>query len=254
MLRRQLVLFYAMIACAAFAASFLYLIGFVNEVAVPKWIDSGVPRPLGQALLLDTALLLLFPLQHSGMARAGFKRAWTRIVPAPVERSTYVLLSSLTLALICWQWAPINDLVWHVNEPLWRTLIDGVSYAGWLLVLVSSLSINGNDLTGLSQAMAYFQGREYAAPGFTTPWLYRLVRHPIYFGLLIAFWFTPTMTLGHFLFALVMTIYISVGARFEERDLVSRFGDSYLAYQAEVGRILPGLGKRRRPSAPTSPQ
>lgn len=220
-------------------ATFLYMIGFVANLMVPKSVDSGKQEPTSRALLINVLLVALFALQHSGMARAGFKKWWTKVVPPPAERSAYVLNASLLLALLFWQWRPIPAVVWNVQSPAWWLVLQVLFCCGWLIVLVSSFLIDHFELTGLRQVQAYLAGNEYSAPEFKTPWLYRCVRHPLYMGLLIAIWSAPTMTLGHVEFAMAITAYIFLGILFEERDLVRSHGDAYRRYRQEVPMILP---------------
>src|SRR5690606_31725318 len=225
---RVFVLLYAAACYAVFLASFLYAIGFVAGFGVPKHIDNGPAAPLAVALAVDVALLLLFAVQHSGMARPGFKRWWTRLVPEPVERSTFVLASSLVLVLLFWQWRPLPQVVWHVEGDAARIVLHAISAAGWLLVLTSTFLINHFDLFGLRQAWFHARGRRVdPQQAFVTRAFYRIVRHAIMLGFLLAFWAAPTMSLGHLLFALATTGYILVAVKFlEERDLVAQFGDT----------------------------
>jgi len=222
-----------------FLAVFLYAVGFVGNLPVPKSIDSGPEGPPFFAALVDSLLLLLFAVPHSVMARPAFKRWWTRFVPPPVERSTYVLVSSLALALLFWQWQPIPAVVWDVGHPAGRWPLHAVFWAGWALALVSTFLIDHFDLFGLRQVYLYASGREYTPPAFRTPGLYRSVRHPLMTGFLLAFWSTPTMTLGHLLFAVATTAYILIALQLEERDLVGFYGDRYRTYQEQAGVLLP---------------
>jgi protein-S-isoprenylcysteine O-methyltransferase Ste14 len=227
---------------AAYLLSFLtilYAIGFVANLVVPKDIDTGTVVPLGEALVVNILLMSLFAVQHSVMARKPFKRWWTQYVPASVERSTYVLLASLALILLFWQWRPIPTVVWQVADPQIAMAVTGLSLFGWLLLLASTFLINHFELFGLHQVANNLAGREMPEPRFKTPAVYKLVRHPIYLGLIIAFWAAPVMTVGHLLFAAVTTAYIFIGIVLEERDLVAQFGDDYRRYRAQVGMLIP---------------
>ena len=222
----------------------LYTVGFVGNLLVPKTIDSGGPAPLAQALLIDVLLLGLFGLQHSLMARPGFKRWWTRLGPQPVERSTYVLFTSLALSLIFWAWQPITGAVWGVENPIGRAILWSLYFLGWGIVFLSTFLINHFDLFGLRQVYLFLRGQNYTYPGFVTPLLYKLVRHPLMLGFLIAFWATPHMTVGHLLFSMVMTVYILYAIQLEERDIVSALGKTYEEYREQVPRLLPILKKK----------
>lgn len=235
---------YALACYLIFLATFLYAIGFVINRFVPKSIDTGPPKPFGQALGLNTMLLGIFGIQHSVMARPAFKRWWTHFVPQPIERSTYVLFSSLTLLLLFWLWHPMPDLIWNFENDLWVSAIWMLFVLGWIVVLISTCLIDHFDLFGLRQAWAYYRGKQYIPPPFRTPWLYQQVRHPIMVGFIIAFWSTPSMTVGHLLFSSVCTIYILAAIRFEEHDLGQAFGEDYRRYRQRVPAIVPRLRVR----------
>jgi protein-S-isoprenylcysteine O-methyltransferase Ste14 len=243
MLKRIATFIYGVISYLLFFVKFLYAIGFIGNLIVPKSIDSGRTGPLGYALLFDAGLLTLFAVQHSLMARPFFKRAWTRLVPKPAERSTYVLLSSLALLLLFWQWQPIGGVVWTVEQPVIQMVIYGLYAIGWLLVLSATFLINHFDLFGLRQVFLYLIGRPYTQLKFGTPILYRHVRHPLYLGWLFAFWSTPTMTVAHLVFAIATTAYIFVAIQLEEKDLENAFGDDYRRYKKTVPMIIP-IGRK----------
>jgi protein-S-isoprenylcysteine O-methyltransferase Ste14 len=232
---------YSALVYALFLAVFLYAIGFVEGVLVPKSIDSGTSGPLALSLLIDAGLLLLFAAQHSIMARPGFKRVWTRIVPQEIERSTFVLFASLALALVCWQWRALPQSVWSIEDPIAAKALLVVSWSGWGLVLLSTFLISHFHLFGLSQGFARLFGSKLPEPAFVTPFLYRWLRHPIYAGFILAFWAAPHMSLGRLFFAVATTGYIFVGIWFEERDLIAYFGDRYRQYRATVGMLVPKI-------------
>ena len=225
-----------------YLSSFLTLlstIAFTGNLPVPKAIDTGATASSPAAFAIDLLLLGLFAVQHSVMARPAFKRAWTRLVPQSVERSTYVLLASVTLLLLYWQWRPIAGIVWSATNPTAVLALQAIFWGGWGLVLLSTFLINHFELFGLQQVYARLRGRPLPPAEFKTPSLYRWVRHPLYLGLLLAFWATPTMTLGHLLFAVGNTGYILVGLSLEERDLLAEFGDKYRRYQEQVSALVP---------------
>jgi protein-S-isoprenylcysteine O-methyltransferase Ste14 len=237
---------YGILVYLLFLGAFLYAIAFVGNLPVPKTIDSGGPQgPLGEALFVNLVLLGIFAVQHSVMARPAFKRWWTRFVPPAVERTTYVLAASLALALLLWQWRPIPTPIWNVTGS-GVLLLQAVFWLGWVVLLVSTFLISHFELFGLRQVWAKLRGQTLPAPQFRTPFLYKRVRHPIYLGFLLAFWATPTMTLGHLVFAAATTGYILIGIWLEERDLVDMFGDQYRRYREQVSMLIPLPGRKVR--------
>jgi len=230
---------YGAVAYLTFLVTILYAIGFVSDFAVPKAIDTGGDSPVFEALAINLALMSLFAVQHSVMARRGFKRLWIQLVPQQVERSTYVLLASLALLLLFWQWRPLPTIVWHIEEPEIALSIAILSFLGWVIVFTSTFLINHFELFGLQQVVNNLAGKRMPAPIFRTPILYKFVRHPIYLGFIIAFWAAPTMSAGHLLFAAVTTAYIFIGILLEERDLIDMFGDEYRRYRERVSMLFP---------------
>lgn len=238
-MRRALGLAYGIVSYLFFLVVFLYSIGFVGDVGVPRSIDSGPETAFWTAILIDFGLLTLFAVQHSGMARRGFKRWWTRIIPESIERSTYVLVASGVLALLMWQWRPLPFVVWDVDAAWAQWALWGGFGLGWTIVLGTTFIISHRHLFGLKQVQDRYRGEPLSPPQFQVKSLYRFVRHPLYLGFLIAFWSTPHMTLGHLVFAGGATAYIVVGATLEERDLVARFGARYRKYRERVPMLVP---------------
>jgi len=230
---------YGVVSYVVFLGSFLYAIGFVGNLGVPKAIDTGPAGPVAGALLVDALLLGLFALQHSLMARRGFKHWWTRVAPPSVERSSYVLISSLLLLLLFWKWQPILGVVWQVENPVGVVALEALFWLGWALALYSTFAIDHFDLFGLRQVWLRLRGIEYVPVPFEQPPLYRIVRHPLLLGFLIAFWSTATMTQGHLLFSVATTGYMLVGIFLEERDLTVAHGAAYVQYRREVRMLLP---------------
>ena len=253
MLKRGLIFVYGVICYAVFFVTYLYAIGFIGNLVVPKTLDSGPKGSFWQALAIDCLLLGTFAIQHSVMARPWFKQAWTRIVPEPAERSTYVLFSSVALIGLFAFWQPLGGVIWNVEQPTLRTLIYYVFGLGFGIVLVSTFLINHFDLFGLRQVWIHLRGQQYTHLSFRTPLFYKYVRHPLYVGWLMAFWATPTMTAAHLLFAFMTTAYILMAIRWEERDLVMAHGNRYEKYRESVPMLVPRLTAasetERRPQA-----
>jgi methanethiol S-methyltransferase len=242
---RTLAFIYGAVSYLIFFVTFLYAIGFVGNLVVPKSIDTGPPAAtMTRALILNVILLSIFAIQHSVMARPGFKKVWTRFVPQVIERSTFVLLSSLALILLFWQWRPMTEVVWSVDNVFGKYALIALFFLGWAIVLLATFLINHFDLFGLRQVYLYQQGQEYTELTFKETFLYKIVRHPIMLGFIIAFWSTPRMTYGHLLFAAVTTVYILVAIQLEERDIVSVHGTAYEDYRKRVSMLVPIPKKR----------
>lgn len=250
-MKRTVTLGYGAVSYAAFLAAFLYVIGFVGGFGVPRSVDAGIDAPIGEAVAVNVLLLAIFAVQHSVMARPAFKQWWTRFVPQPIERSTYVLLASLALLLLYWQWRTMPTVVWEVTSPAVRIGLHTLFWVGWATVLAVTFMIDHFDLFGLRQV--YLAGRDepYTDCGFRAPLLYRVVRHPMMLGFIVAFWAAPTMTAGHLLFAAATTGYILVAVQFEEHDLMAALGDEYRDYRTRVPMLLPWPHwHRHRPALP----
>lgn len=244
-MKKIMFLLYGIISYLAFFGTILYAIGFVGNFVVPKTIDGTPKVPLASAILINASLLLLFALQHSIMARPAFKSWWTKFIPAELERSSYVLLASLCLVLMMWQWQPVGGIIWSVENNAAKTILLIAYLTGWAIVFISTFLINHFDLFGLRQVWLYFTGKPYTPLPFRLPGFYRLVRHPLYLGFLVAFWATPVMTIAHLLFALLTTGYILTAIQFEERDLITHFGEKYKAYKRWAPMLIP-FSKRKQ--------
>lgn len=239
-MKKSIILLYGIAAYFVFLIAFLYAIGFVGNIIVPKSIDSGTEMTLFTSLFINVILLSVFALQHSIMARPAFKKWFTTIISPAMERSTYILLSSLALILIYWQWQPITTIVWEAENKITINVLTGIFFLGWLIVLLSTFMINHFELFGLAQIFDNLKNRQTPNPKFQTNYLYKIVRHPIMLGFIIAFWATPTMTVGHLLFTTVTTIYILIAIKYlEEKDLRKFIGEKYETYQKEVPMIVP---------------
>jgi protein-S-isoprenylcysteine O-methyltransferase Ste14 len=235
-------LLYGILCYVIFLGTFVYAIWFVWTLDKPR-----PEAPLVQALLVNTGLLLLFALQHSGMARQGFKRAWVKLVPQHVERSTYVVASNLALLALVFFWQPIPSVIWNIESPAVQLALHGLFWAGWLLVLGSTFLLGHFDLFGVRQVWTYWRGQTYEPPTFAVPGPYKLVRHPLYLGFIVAFWSTPRMTLGHLYFAAATTAWILLAIQLEERDLITYHGEQYKVYRSGVSMLVPWPGKKKKP-------
>ncbi len=251
-MKRYLIIGYGAASYLLFVLAFLYLIGFVGDLVVPRSVDHAITAPIGHAVAVDVALVALFGVQHSVMARRGFKRWWTRFVPPSIERATYVLLSSAVLVLLFWQWRTMPSVLWDVRPSAARLVVWALFWLGWAIALASTFMINHFDLFGLRQVYLAWRGKPYTELGFRTHLFYRLVRHPLMLGFLIAFWAAPTMTAGHLLFSIAITGYILIALQIEERSLVAALGDQYRAYRRDVPMLLPLKHQARRQPVKTA--
>ena len=244
-MKRLSIFMYGVFSYLAFFVTFLYLIAFIGNLVVPKTIDSGLTIGIPQSAIIDLGLLSLFAIQHTLMARPGFKRWWTTLVPEPIERSTYVLATSISLALLCWQWRPMKELIWNVDNATGKAILFAFFFFGWGLALLSSFVINHFDLFGLRQVWFYLRNQKYSTVEFQMKSLYKYIRHPLVLGIIVGSWVTPRMTMGHLLLAVIFTAYILVGIRFEEHDLVHFFGENYTNYRCRVPMLIPFTKKRK---------
>lgn len=246
-MKKSMIFIYGILAYVIFLITFLYAIGFVGNMVVPKAIDSGTELALLPSIVINVILLSVFALQHSIMARPAFKKWFTKIISPAMERSTYILLSSLALLLIYWQWQPITTIVWETHNKISVTLMTGLFFLGWTIVLLSTFMINHFELFGLAQIFNNLKNRQTPNPKFQTNFLYKIVRHPIMLGFLIAFWATPRMTVGHLLFTIVTTLYILIAVKYlEEKDLKKAIGEKYKTYQKEVPMLIPFTKRKKK--------
>ncbi len=230
---------YGVLAHLGFLVAFMYLIGFLGNFVVPKSIDSGQAGPVGQALLINVILIAIFGIPHSVMARPGFKQWWTKVVPQHIERSTYVMISNLLVALLMWQWQPMVGVIWNVEHPVGASVLWGLFGIGWVMIVLTSFVINHFDLFGSRQVYLHLRGMEYTPLEFKAKWIYQYIRHPLMLGWIIAFWSTPQMSAGHLVFAVGTTVYILIAIQFEERDLVKYHGEDYENYRRKVSMLIP---------------
>lgn len=240
-MKKRLFYIYGIFSYVAFLVVFLYLIGFVANVIVPKSIDSGSSGSILLAVMINAGLISLFALQHSIMSRQGFKKWWTQIVPTPIERSTYVLVASVLLALIMWLWQPLPQTVWSVTSQPMNALLWVLYGFGWIFLFISTRLINDKYLFGLQQVSEHLHSKQLSNPRFQTPAFYRFTRHPMMLGFIIAFWATPHMSVGHLIFSLIFTLYIAIGIRLEEKDLLHFYGQRYREYRQRVAMLVPGM-------------
>lgn len=245
-MKRVLFFLYGVVSYLAFFGTYLYAVGFVGNILVPKAIDSPAEGSTFEGILINMGLLGIFAIQHSVMARKGFKQWWTKFIPKPIERSTYTLLSSLALMLLFWQWRPLGGVIWEVQDPTLSFILYAIFAFGWTLVLITTFLINHFDLFGLRQVWLYLRKKEYTPLSFVTPGPYKLIRHPLYLGWLCAFWAIPVMTAAHLLFAVVTTLYILFAIQLEERDLIREHGKKYVNYRSNVPMIIPFVGKKNK--------
>lgn len=251
-MKRTLTLLYGVSAYLFFLGTFTYAVCFTGNLFVPRTIDNGPQSPIVAAVVINALLLSVFAVQHSVMARQGFKRWWTQFVSWPAERSTYVVAASAALALLVWQWRPIPYVLWDLRGIWAEPVLNVLFWVGWAILLVSTFLVNHFELFGLEQVWSNFRGREFHRPAFKTPGLYKVIRHPIYAGFIIGFWAAPVMSAGHLMLAVATTGYILVGIFFEERDLITAYGEQYMQYRHRVPMLIPFLGPKRESASPTS--
>ncbi len=246
LISKVFIFMYGVLCYLFFFGVILYLIGFMGNLLVPKGVDTGTSSSLMSALCINIGLIALFGVQHSVMARPTFKAWITQYLPQSMERSTFVLMSSLVVAFVMWQWQPMTEIVWSIKNPIGKGIMYGLFAMGWGLLFLSTFLIDHFELFGLKQGFQQFKTYRPVTPTFKTPWLYKLVRHPMMVGIMIGLWATPLLTIGHGLFAFSMTLYILIGIHFEEKDLVKTFGDEYRAYQKKVPKIIPDLSQNKK--------
>lgn len=238
-MKRTLILLYGALSYVMFLGTYLYFIAFVGGFVVPKTVNSGAAAPLPEALIVNFLLISLFAVQHSVMARWGFKRRWTKIIPKSIERSTFVFITNIILILLMWQWRPMPQVIWSVENTIASIILYSLFGAGFALAVLSSFLINHFELFGLQQVYREWRQKAFTAPPFQTPWIYKIIRHPMQAGQILGLWAIPLMTAGHLTLALGMTVYVFIGIYFEERDLVRNFGQRYVEYRQEVPKLIP---------------